>query len=200
MSDCVRDIKDLEIYQVTKFVPFDPVGKRTESDVADAQCKALRFTKGAPLVVIDLCGLDGDTKAKAQQTVADLAAKGKRALGVAESTDAGKSWSFLGILSMLGPPRDDSKSTIQKAKKHGLRVKMVTGDDIAGGHLLPFVMRSRETTFSRPWPAMPLLLAIVGTQIFAVLMCDFGWFVTALPWTIIGLVWRYMLVRMAVLD
>ena len=28
----------------------------------------------------------------------------------------------------------------------------------------------------------------------------FGWFVTALPWTIIGLVWVYMLVWMVVLD
>jgi len=40
----------------------------------------------------------------------------------------------------------------------------------------------------------------VGTQIFAVLMCGFGWIVTALPWTIIGLVWLYMLAWMFVLD
>ena len=71
---------------------------------------------------------------------------------------------------------------------------------VAGGHLLLFVMRSRGSTFSRPWPAMPLFAAIVGTQIFAVLMCGFGWFVTALPWTIILLVWIYMLVWMAILD
>jgi H+-transporting ATPase len=71
---------------------------------------------------------------------------------------------------------------------------------VAGGHLLLFVMRSRASTFSRPWPAMPLVAAIVGTQIFAVLMCGFGWFVTALPWTIIGLIWLYMLVWMAILD
>ena len=63
----------------------------------------------------------------------DLAAKGLRALGIAESTDDGKSWSFLGILSMLDPPRDDSKQTIEQAKEHGLRVKMVTGDDVAIG-------------------------------------------------------------------
>jgi H+-transporting ATPase len=378
--------------------------------------------------------------------VLDLAAKGMRALGVAESTDDGQSWSFLGILSMLDPPRDDSKETIQKAKEHGLRVKMVTGDDVAigaqiskqlgmgshliaasdmftkdmdmdhlsirveecvdradgfgrvfpehkygivralqhrghivamtgdgvndapalkqadcgiavsgatdaaraaaaliltapglstiidaieesrriferiinyilfrvamtldimfvvvlatvffgfspltpvmivllallddipimtiaydntllpkdplrwqmrrllfissfmglaavaqsfgllligmewlsnsewqswiklsqahiqtviflqivaGGHLLLFVMRSRGCVFSRPWPAMPLVVAIVGTQIFAVLMCGFGWFVTALPWIIIALVWIYMLIWMLVLD
>jgi H+-transporting ATPase len=71
---------------------------------------------------------------------------------------------------------------------------------VAGGHLLLFVMRSRGSTFSPPWPAKQLVLAIVGTQIFAVLMCGFGWFVTALPWTIILLVWIYMLVWMAVLD
>ena len=47
---------------------------------------------------------------------------------------------------------------------------------------------------------MPLFTAIAGTQIFAVLMCGFGWFVTALPWTIIGLIWVYMLVWMIALD
>jgi H+-transporting ATPase len=71
---------------------------------------------------------------------------------------------------------------------------------VAGGHLLLFVMRSRATMFSPPWPAMPLVLAVVGTQILAVFICGFGWFVPALPWTIIGLVWGYMLVWMIVLD
>ena len=71
---------------------------------------------------------------------------------------------------------------------------------VAGGHLLLFVMRSRGTIFSRPWPALPLFAAIVGTQILAVLMCGFGWIVTGLPWVIIGLIWIYMLVWMVVLD
>ncbi|MEA3276419.1 MAG: plasma-membrane proton-efflux P-type ATPase [Pseudomonadota bacterium] len=123
----------LDGYKQTKFVPFDPVSKRTEGVVTDEQGRALRFTKGAPQVVIGLCALDGDTKAKAEQAVAALAAKGRRALGVAESDDDGKSWRFLGILSMLDPPRDDSKETIQRAKEHGLAVKMVTGDDVAIG-------------------------------------------------------------------
>jgi len=70
----------------------------------------------------------------------------------------------------------------------------------AGGHLLLFVMRARGCMFARPWPAIPLAGAIAGTQIFAVLMCGFGWFVVALPWTVIGLVWVYMLVWMIVLD
>jgi len=71
---------------------------------------------------------------------------------------------------------------------------------VAGGHLLYFVMRSRETIFSPPWPAAPVFWAVVGTQVFAVLMVGFGWFVPAIPWTIIGLVWVYLLVWMIVLD
>ncbi len=133
MSGGLKDPKALDGYKVTKFVPFDPVGKRTEGQVTDAQGKALRYTKGAPQVIIALCKLGAETEAKANQTVADLAATGLRALGISESSDEGKSWSFLGILSMLDPPRDDSRQTIDSAKAHGLRVKMVTGDDVAIG-------------------------------------------------------------------
>ena len=442
----VKDPQALGGYHETKFVPFDPVSKRAEGQVTDATGRALRYTKGAPQVIIELCGLTGDEKTKGEQTVTDLAARGLRALGVAESKDEGRNWSFLGILSMLDPPRDDSKETIQRAKEHGLHVKMVTGDDVAigseisgqlgmgthliaaadmftkemdmshlperitacveraegfgrvfpehkygivkalqdrghvvamtgdgvndapalkqadcgvavsgatdaaraaaaliltapglstiidaidearriferiinylmfriamtldimvvvvlatiffgfspltpvmiillallddipimtiaydntplpkepvrwhmrrllfissfmglmavaqtfgllligmewlsntewqswiklsqdqvqtavflqivaGGHLLLLVVRCRESMFRPPWPALPLFLAVVGTQIFAVLMCGFGWFVSALPWTIVGMVWIYMLVWMVVLD
>jgi H+-transporting ATPase len=442
----LKDPKVLEAYKVTKFTPFDPVGKRTEAVVTDAEGRLLKFTKGAPQVIIDLCKLDGDTSARGSNTVTDLACTGFRALGVAESNDDGMSWSFLGILALLDPPRDDSKDTIQHAKEHGLHVKMVTGDDVAignqisgqlgmgthliaaadlftkdmnmdhlparieecvetadgfgrvfpehkygivkalqdrghevamtgdgvndapalkqadcgiavsgatdaaraaaalvltapglstvidaidgarkiferiinyilfrvamtldimfvvvlatiffgfspltpvmiiliallddipimtiaydntrlpgqpvrwhmrrlllvsgfmglmsvaetfgllilcvgwlenpewqswitltrdqlqtiiflqivaGGHLLLFVMRSRGTIFTRPWPAAPLVYAIVGTQIFAVLICGFGWFVPAISWTVIGLVWLYMIVWTIALD
>ena len=436
----------LDEYIWTRFVPFDPVGKRTEGDVTDAGGRSLKYTKGAPQVIVDLCGLDTEDENRAEQAVAALAARGMRALGVAESTDDGSTWCFLGILSLQDPPRDDSRETIRRAKQHGLQVKMVTGDDVAigseisgqlgmgthlqaaadlfnkdmdmshlseritacvekadgfgrvfpehkygivkalqdrghivamtgdgvndapalkqadcgvavsgatdaaraaaaliltapglstiidaidearriferiinyiiyrvamtldimfvvvlgtiffgfspltpvmiillallddvpimtiaydntllpgqpvrwnmrrlllgaslmglfsmvqsfgllligmewlsnhqwqawitlnreqvqtavylqlvaGGHLLLFVVRARGLFFNRPWPAKPLFLALVGTQVFAVLMCGFGWFVTALPWTVIGLVWMYMLVWMFVLD
>ena len=126
----MKDPKALDGYQVTKFVPFDPVGKRTEGQVTDPQGKAMRYTKGAPQVIIELCKLDAETEAKGNKTVTDLAAVGMRALGIAASSDEGKSWSFLGILSMLDPPRDDSRQTIDSAKAHGLRVKMVTGDGV----------------------------------------------------------------------
>jgi H+-transporting ATPase len=71
---------------------------------------------------------------------------------------------------------------------------------VAGGHLLLFVMRSRGPFFGPPWPSGPLFLAVAGTQLLAVLMCGLGWFVARIPWTIIGLVWLYLLIWMLVLD
>ena len=123
----------LDGYTQTRFVPFDPVSKRTEGDVTDSQGKALKYTKGAPQVITALCSLDDEGSDRARKAVAELAAKGERALGVAESVDDGRSWTFLGILPLQDPPRDDSRETIQRAGEHGLKVKMVTGDDVAIG-------------------------------------------------------------------
>ena len=70
----------------------------------------------------------------------------------------------------------------------------------AGGHLLLFVVRARGWFFQSPYPSAPLFLAVMGTQIIAVLMCAFGVLVPQLPWLMIGLVWAYVLVWMVVLD
>ena len=42
-------------------------------------------------------------------------------------------WQFLGVLPLSDPPREDSKATIATAKEMGIRVKMVTGDQVAIG-------------------------------------------------------------------
>jgi H+-transporting ATPase len=71
---------------------------------------------------------------------------------------------------------------------------------VAGGHLLLFVTRAKRFFLAPPLPSLPLFGAIVTTQVFAVLMCGFGWLVPALPWTVIGLVWLYVIVWMFALD
>ncbi len=116
-------------YQITHFTPFDPVSKRTEAEVKhdNATCKV---SKGAPQVILDLVHPDSGTREKAEHQVNDLAAKGYRTLGVAR-TDGQAKWELLGLLSLSDPPRDDSASTIATARKMGLQVRMVTGDNLA---------------------------------------------------------------------
>lgn len=130
----LKDPSLLDMYIQTAFVPFDPLGKRTEATVSSARGgESVKYSKGAPQVIIDMCRLDADTRERAMDTVSELASRGFRALGVAESRDQGESWTLLGILSLFDPPRDDSRETIQKAYAHGVDIKMVTGDDVAIG-------------------------------------------------------------------
>jgi H+-transporting ATPase len=128
----------LDGFRQTAFVPFDPVNKRTEATVVDAQGRERHYAKGAPQVIAELAKLDPATLTKYQEEVSSLAARGSRALGVAQS-DGGKSdgaalaWQLLGLVSLMDPPRPDAKSTIAETQKLGLDVKMVTGDDVAIG-------------------------------------------------------------------
>jgi H+-transporting ATPase len=144
----LRQPKALETFKQEKFVPFDPVSKRTEATVVSASGKTLIVTKGAPQVIVDLAKPAPEVAERVKQTVDELASKDSRALGVARSEDGGATWSLLGILPMFDPPRDDSKATIEKANEKGVRVKMVTGDDTAiaietarqlglGTHIIP---------------------------------------------------------------
>ncbi|MGW8324673.1 MAG: plasma-membrane proton-efflux P-type ATPase [Desulfobacterales bacterium] len=126
----LTDQPTLAEYQQLKFVPFDPVGKRTEASIKDKEAHTFRVTKGAPQVIVTLSHLGEEDRSRAQQAVDDLAAKGYRTLGIARSNN-GDTWRFLGILPMFDPPREDSAETIKQAGEHGIQVKMVTGDNTA---------------------------------------------------------------------
>ena len=70
----------------------------------------------------------------------------------------------------------------------------------AGGHLLFFVSRVQGTLLKPPYPSLPVLGAVMGTQVFAIFMCAYGWFMPALPWLLIGVVWAYCLVWTLIMD
>jgi len=122
-----RVLKD---YIQTAFIPFDPVNKRTQADIQAADGSSFRVTKGAPQVVMSLCGLGNEETERATTSIDELASRGYRTLGVARA-DAGDDWRFLGILPLFDPPREDSAETIRQAGAHGVAVKMVTGDNLA---------------------------------------------------------------------
>ena len=39
-------------------------------------------------------------------------------------------WEYLGVITFLDPPRDDTALTIQRARDFGVEVKMITGDSV----------------------------------------------------------------------
>ncbi len=71
---------------------------------------------------------------------------------------------------------------------------------VAGGHLLLFITRDERWFFLPPFPAAPLFLAIVLTQLVAVAMCAAGWLVEPISWRVIGAVWAYNIAWMFVMG
>lgn len=115
-------------YAVLDFVPFDPVIKRTEAQVSKDD-REFRMAKGAPQVILGLADEKDQIGDRVRQDVKDMAARGSRTLGVARQE--GGAWKMLGLIGLADPPRDDSAQTIEKGKKMGLDIKMVTGDHTA---------------------------------------------------------------------
>ena len=128
--DGLKDRHVLDGYRLKAFVPFDPVRKRTEATIEDASGRAFKVAKGAPQVILEMSRHDEALAARINEQVNALAARGFRTLGVARSQD-GTGWTFLGLLPLSDPPREDAASTIAEARAHGIQVKMVTGDNLA---------------------------------------------------------------------
>ncbi len=127
----LQDRSQLSVFRQTDFIPFDPVHKRTEATIQDASSNTFQVVKGAPQVIMEMAGLAGDALTHAQQVVDAFARQGYRALGVARRESGSAGWTFLGILSLFDPPRDDSAETIAQTRAYGVSMKMVTGDNLS---------------------------------------------------------------------
>ena len=120
---------NLSKYHLNKFIPFDPVNKRTEATIT-FESDEIIVTKGAPQIILNLCkeNIKPETVLK---TVNEYANKGYRTIGVAIKKKGEINFNYIGIIPLFDPPRDDAKTTIEDAQNLGLNIKMVTGDNVA---------------------------------------------------------------------
>ncbi len=81
-------------------------------------------------MILELSANAEQVKSVVNEAIDGFAKRGFRSLGVAR-TDGQDQWQFLGVLPLFDPPREDSKKTIDNARKMGVSVKMVTGDQLA---------------------------------------------------------------------
>ncbi len=123
------EVGSLEGCVIEKFIPFDPVIKRTEATVVSGQ-EQFKVSKGAPQVILGLSVNREQLESQVNQRVEELAGRGYRTLGVAKTDESGH-WRFLGLLPLLDPPREDSAAMIDAARQQGISIKMVTGDHLA---------------------------------------------------------------------
>lgn len=123
------------------FKPFNPVDKRTEiTYFEESSGKMKRVTKGMTGIIIELCSRNKteDVENKLEADVEEFARRGLRALAVAfedvpsnDKEAEGNGFELIGLLAIFDPPREDTKQTIDDALLLGVKVKMVTGDQLA---------------------------------------------------------------------
>jgi H+-transporting ATPase len=69
-----------------------------------------------------------------------------------------------------------------------------------GGHLLLYNTRTRKWFFQRPWPSVPLLAALLATELLAILMAVNGWFITPISWRAVGWLLVYLAAWLVIID
>ena len=91
----VHDPASLARHHQEHFLPFDPVRKRTEATVSDADGQPFQVTKGAPQVIADLCHLS-DARPQAREprpsTTSPPRASAPWALPAATTASGGTCW------------------------------------------------------------------------------------------------------------
>ena len=110
------------IPQRAGFTPFDPATKRSE---AALRIEGVRWAamKGAPQIIAALTKTEGW-----EQGAQGLAAQGARVLAVAAGPVGTPR--FLGLVALADPIRPDARQALGTLQDLGVRVRMVTGDNV----------------------------------------------------------------------
>ncbi len=96
------------------------------------QNKGYNFLKGAPEIVMGMCAIAPEEKARFLALVDEWAGEGLRMIGLAFRTlgklDEYSGYTWVGLVGMEDPVRQGVVEAIRVATKAGIQVKMITGD------------------------------------------------------------------------
>lgn len=130
-------------------IPFDFDRRRMSVVIQDQKQKTTLITKGAieELLAISTTAyingqvipLTKEVEDNIYQVVDQLGSQGFRVIGLATKNNPPKAQEFsikdenemtlTGVLAFLDPPKDSAKAAIQALVEHGVRVKVITGDN-----------------------------------------------------------------------
>lgn len=139
--------RERQLFRKVAEIPFDAATRRMTAVFQLSDSSMVAMMKGAPGVVmeasdsfLDESGIERPMTPDARQRFDDankeMAGRGLRVLGFGErpggtgtgELDAG--YTFLGLVGMTDPPRPEVPAAIRQARDAGIRIVMLTGDQI----------------------------------------------------------------------
>ncbi|WP_414470073.1 cation-translocating P-type ATPase [Methanobacterium sp. ACI-7] len=129
-------------------LPFDSK-RKSMSSIHQKEDKNVAYIKGAPKKIISLSthisedgkirAFEEDEKKRIVKKHDELAIQGLRILGIAyrnlpndfddfRPETVEKDMTFIGMMAMQDPPRDEVKDAVEKCHRAGIRIIMITGD------------------------------------------------------------------------
>jgi len=143
-ANSLEDVKKLQNdYPRLKEFPFDSLTKRMEVICRTPEGKLEIYLKGAPEVVVKMCGsvidsgevrkLTENEKKEILDRHLRLAERGERVIALAyrqveEQKEYAEDFIFLGFIGIVDPPRPEAREAITKCHAAGIKVVMITGD------------------------------------------------------------------------
>jgi len=123
-------------------IPFSSERKRMTT-LHRAGQRTVAYSKGAPEVILAACShieeggeirrLDEAERDRCHRTVAEMAGRALRVLGIAYKSDTSREdaetgMTFLGLAGLMDPPRDEVARSIEICNEAGIKPIMITGD------------------------------------------------------------------------
>ncbi|MDH6363669.1 Ca2+-transporting ATPase [Enterococcus sp. PF1-24] len=135
-------------------IPFDSE-RKLMSTVHKMEQGYRVMVKGAPDVLLNRCNIDGETAQIIADKNAEMASKALRVLGAAykdieevpeelTTEDLENNLTFVGLVGMIDPPRQEVKEAVAQCYDAGIRPVMITGD-----HKLTAVAIAKELDIFR---------------------------------------------------
>jgi len=115
-------------WEIVSQEPFSTQTKYMSTTARNSEGRLMKFIKGAPEIILDMCGPMFPERSGFEAELAEYQAKAMRTLAFAYQSENDDRPVMAGVVGIADPIREDVKEAVETCRKAGVKVIMVTGD------------------------------------------------------------------------